>query len=311
MKINKYRFCAVILSLITVLALFPMQVFAEVPIDSKRECSLEIEFVPEGVKASGVKFNAYKVASVTASYEFAVEPQFAQQGVTELLEDPTAESYNLIASTLSGVIAADSTIKPDYTAISNSSGTASFQSLKIGLYLIIGEIYHGTKAYYTPQNFMVSFPERLSNGLWNYDIFAEVKWEKHLKNDPVNLEVLKIWSDSATNLHANDNVTVELYGNGTLYDTQILNRSNNWNYKWDNLDGGVIWTVIEKDIKGYIGTVERREDCFVITNVLREPTKEPPVIPQTGLLQWPIPMLIAGGVLLVLIGVYIKRKGEE
>ena len=311
MKMFKERFCAVLLCLITALTLLSVKAFAEVPIDNKRECSLEIVFAPENIKASGVKFNAYKVASVTASYEFAVEPEFEEEGVTKLLENPDAESYSLIASTLSGVISSNSTIKPDSVAVSDSFGKAIFKNLNIGLYLIIGEVYNGEDAYYTPQNFMISFPERLNDGLWNYDVSAEVKWEKHLKSDPVDLEVLKIWGDSSTNLHTNDNVIVELYKNGTLHDTQILNKKNNWNYKWYNLKGGVSWTVKEKAVKGYIGTVERKDDCFVITNVPKKPTDTPIVIPQTGLLWWPIPMLVVGGVLFLLIGVYKKRKGEK
>lgn len=305
-----YKFGAVLLCFATVLALLSVAVSAEVPIESERECSLQIAFTPEDVMASGVKFSAYKVASVTASYEFLVEPKFAEQGITKLLGNPDAESYSLIASTLSGVISSDSTIKPDSTAVSDSFGKAYFKNLKIGLYLIIGEVYSGKDAYYTPQNLMISFPERQSNNLWNYDVFAEVKWEKRLKNDPVDLEVQKIWSDSATNLHTNDSITVELYKDAKLYDTQVLSRNNNWNYKWEKLYGGALWTVKEKDIKGYTGTVERKGDCFVITNSPKKQITSPSVIPQTGLLWWPVPMLTAVGILFVIIGVY-KRKGEK
>lgn len=311
MKMYKYKFGAVLLCFVTVLALLTATVSAEVPIESKRKCSLRIVFTPEDIMASGVKFSAYKTASVTASYEFLVEPKFAGQDITKLLVNPDAESYSLIASTLSGVISSDSTIKPDGTAVSDSFGEAYFENLEIGLYLIIGEVHNGENAYYTPQSFMVSFPERQSNNLWNYDIFAEVKWEKRLKNDPVNLEVQKIWSDSATNLHTNDSITVELYKDGTLYDTQALSRNNNWNYKWENLYGGALWTVKEKDVKGYTGTVERKGDCFVVTNSPEKPITPPFNIPQTGLLRWPVPMLTAVGILFVITGVYIKRKGEK
>ena len=311
MEINKNRFFAILLSIVMLSALLFMEVSGETRVDKDRPCILTLTFAPEDLKASGVKFKAYKVASVTDSYEFSVEPEFENQEITKLLENPDSQSYSLIASTLSGIIASDSSLKPYSAAITNSSGTAVFGDLKVGLYLIIGEVYKGEKAYYTPQNFMVSLPERSSDGLWNYDIFAETKWEKRLRDDILNLKVLKVWGDSAENLHANDNVTVELYENGKLYSTQILNKNNNWSYEWKNLNIGASFTVKEKDIEGYISSVERKEDCFVITNTPKEAIKKPAPIPQTGLLWWPVPMLISVGILLIFVGAYLKRKGEK
>ena len=311
MKISTNRFCAVLLCFITVLALLTLKTTAELPVDTAKKCSLEIVFAPEGINASGVEFKAYKVASVTASYEFSVEPDFKKQEITKLLENPNTENYRLLSSTLSGFIASDNKVKPKYTALSNQSGTAVFKGMETGLYLITGEVYKDENACYIPQSFMVSLPKHNSDGSYNYDISAETKWEKRLKDDKLDLEVLKVWKDSATNLHKNDNVTVELYRNGKLYATVILNKNNSWKHKWNNLSAGDLWTVRERNFKGYTATVERKEDCFLITNIPKNPEKTPSVIPQTGLLQWPVPILTAGGILFIIIGIYLKRKGEK
>ncbi len=311
-KTNKYRILAVTLCLILISALLPVKVLGAVRVDKEHNCSLKIAFTPDNTKASGIKFKAYKVAAVTDSYNFSVEPFFAKQEVTKLLDNPTAESYRLVASTLSGIVASESTVKPDYNAVSDSSGIAVFENMDVGLYLIIGDIYEGEYAYYTPQNFMVSLPELNADDLWNYDVFADIKWEKRQKNNTLNLEALKVWGDSATNLHAKDFVTVELYENGTLYDTQILSKNNNWRCKWSNLKSGSSWSIKENGITGYIGTVEQKGDCFIITNTPENPKHTPPaVIPQTGLLLWPVPVLSISGVLLIFIGIYLKRKDKK
>lgn len=311
MKKIKYKSLAVMLCFILALALFPFKTLGAVRVDKESKCSLKIAFMPEGIKASGVNFKAYKVASVTDSYNFSVEPFFAKQEVTKLLNNPTAESYRLVASTLSGIIASESTINPDYTAVSDSSGITSFEDINVGLYLIIGEVYKGEYAYYTPQNFMVSLPKLNGNDLWDYDVFSDVKWEKRIRNDILNLEALKVWSDSATNLHTKDFITVELYENGSLYDTKILNKDNNWRCKWNNLKNDSSWEIKERGINGYIGTVEKNGDCFIITNTPKKQQSTPDVIPQTGLLLWPVPVLYVGGILFILIGIYVKRKGEK
>jgi len=36
----------------------------------------------------------------------------------------------------------------------------------------------------------------------------------------------------------------------------------------------------------------------------------PPKLPQTGQVWWPVPLLISGGIVLILLGV-VRRRGDE
>lgn len=306
------RFSAILLCLISIFSICSTQVFASGPIETETKCNLAVTFATDGVIAKGVTFRVYKIASITRTCEFEPEEPFADQSVMSLLETPDAESYSIIASTLSGVIAADDTLTPTATAVTNDDGTAVFADLETGLYFITGEVFHGPESFYIPYDYLVCLPDRLEDDTWNYNVVSNVKWEKTPDSDPIDLQALKVWSDSSTELHADDKVTVELYKNGELFDTQILSKDNDWKYDWTGLYGGAAWTVKEKEVSGYSSTVERKGDCFVVTNTADEDDgKIIGGLPHTGLLWWPVPILIVCGIALVIVGIYARKKGNK
>lgn len=75
--------------------------------------------------------------------------------------------------------------------------------------------------------------------------------------------------------------------------------------------------MVEKEMDDYTVTVTREGVTFVVTNTYTgdtpaAPPGKPaePKLPQTGQLWWPVPVLLAVGLLLVLIGL-ICRRGIE
>ena len=57
--------------------------------------------------------------------------------------------------------------------------------------------------------------------------------------------------------------------------------------------------------------MERDGDSFVVTNTLNDPGEGPEgELPATGLLWWPLPILIAAGVIFVVIGLLLRKKGD-
>ena len=99
----------------------------------------------------------------------------------------------------------------------------------------------------------------------------------------------------------------------------MLNAANNWRYIWENLDDRSTWTLVEEKVDGYTVSITREGVTFVVTNtyVPETPNTPPPTepgkpdqpsLPQTGQLWWPVPLLLVGGLLLVVIGL-IRRRG--
>ena len=129
-------------------------------------------------------------------------------------------------------------------------------------------------------------------------------------------KVLKIWDDDGNTQNRPEEITVQLLRDGQIYDTVVLSDGNNWRYTWENLDADSKWTVVEKDVDDrYSVKVTLEGITFVVTNTLPDvppppPPENPPHLPQTGQLWWPVPVLMAAGLALVLFGV-LRRKGDE
>ncbi len=100
------------------------------------------------------------------------------------------------------------------------------------------------------------------------------------------INVTKLWSgdDSSTRPKS---VDVTLYRDGSAYATVTLNAANNWSYAWAGLGDGYTWTVRETSVPaGYTAAVTQSGYTFTVTN-----TYHGDKTPQTGLIQWPIPVL--------------------
>jgi len=129
-----------------------------------------------------------------------------------------------------------------------------------------------------------------------------------------------------------DEVVVELLKDGTVYDTVRLNAKNpalDHGARYAvfvralrvvgiddkegiavarNADGGteIVWTIQENAVPGYISSIRETGDTFILTN-----TPEHQKLPQTGLLWWPVPVLAAAGLLLLILGTLLKRKNDH
>ncbi len=118
---------------------------------------------------------------------------------------------------------------------------------------------------------------------------------------PVTRTVVKVWNDEG---HENERRAVEvaLKCNGEVYDTVILSEENGWRYEWTELDGNSEWTLVEvTELDRYTSKVVKDNNEFVVINTYS-------YIPQTGQLWWPVPMLLACGLMLICLGI-IRRRG--
>lgn len=120
---------------------------------------------------------------------------------------------------------------------------------------------------------------------------------------PVNRSVLKIWKNDEEHLDERPtSIEVALLRDGEVYEIVTLNEENGWQYTWMDLDGTYEWTVKEVTVlDSYTSSILQDGDLFILTNKYSE-------IPQTGQLWWPVPLLLMGGLTLIVIGLMQRRK---
>ena len=136
---------------------------------------------------------------------------------------------------------------------------------------------------------------------WIYDIEASPKTGIVKLTE---LTARKVWAGSEKHP---ESVTVQLKRNGEAFgDAVTLNAENNWTYTWKDLEARESWSVEEVAVPdGYKATYETKDTVVTITNTSK--------LPQTGQLNWPVPVLICAGLALFVVGwvLFFRRKKEK
>lgn len=307
--------------------------------DPSRETALTVYFGHEGTGFSGVEFQLYRVAEMSETGAFSLTGSFAGYPVS--LKGLDSSGWRALAQTLDAYIARDG-LSPERTAVTGGDGLASFSGLSTGLYLVTGNRYEQGRYTYTPESFLVSLPGLSPEGEWSYTQAVAGKYGSTY--DPpggsgggddggtVSRKVLKAWRGDEGESRPEE-ITVQLLRDGDVYDTVTLNQENNWRHTWTDLEKGGRWQVAEEETpEDYTVSVSQEGITFVMTNtygpstdIPEEPVPGgglPPVeyiqeelvpmamLPQTGVLWWPVPFLACGGLFLFLIG-WGRGRHEE
>ena len=313
----KKRFFAVVLCLLTLCALLPKAVLAEVFIDTDKPVSLTIHAEPDKVELLGARFDIYLVATMDGNGELAVTDDFLRFNVEIRGKDD--EQWMQMLQVLEGwVTIAD--VKPTDSGVTVDDGLLTFptgeKALAQGLYLVVGHTHTQDKMVYTPSSFLVLLPARSpDDGSWIYDVTVEPKISSQPeKEDTISRKVLKKWDDKGYENRRPKEITVYLLKDGSIYDTVKLSAANGWSYTWEDLDPNAKWSIAENAMKEYAVEIVREGITFVITNRYADappPTTKPGggKLPQTGQLWWPVPVLFALGLALIVIGM-ARRRGN-
>lgn len=163
-----------------------------------------------------------------------------------------------------------------------------------------------------------------------------------LQGEVGSFTVKKVWIDDNDSYLARPvNVTVDLFRDGELYDTVVLDEASDWQYRWNTLDTDAEWRVLERNIPvKYAVLVDYNSKQFLIKNsyapdifidggeylktttnsaavsttsttVSAATTTQTSGLPQTGQLWWPVFPLVLGGMVLICIGILLKKKNNK
>ena len=311
MKIYK-RFCALLLALLAAALLLPVGASAAGSIDLGHTHSLTITAVYADMPISGLRFDAYLISTVDQYGELTVIDRYGAYAESLDIRGKNDMAWQNMAQALAREILLDPDLKPSRSAVTNSDGVAVFTDIPMGLYLVPGSTIRKNGYVYSTSPFFVMLPEQdLSSNTWNYHVVANAKpGQEPVKAD---YEVIKVWKDDCHKDQRPKSISISLICDGEVYDTITLPHNGAWSYTWEDLETNHEWTVTEKRENGYKDPEIRQEgNTFIVTNTCNKPTNptEPgkPMLPQTGLLWWPVPVLIAAGLLFVVIGL-LRRRG--
>ena len=286
---------------------------AKEPISTNENCSLTISYCSGGIAFSELPVNLYKIADVSADYQYTLTSSFEKSNLI-LNGIQTVGEWNVIRSTLETYILAND-ITAGFNAKTDFEGKASFDALKPGLYLAITERIIQDETTYVFDSALIALPGLGADGLWQYQVDVTSKSEiipPSQDDEEIELKVLKLWKGDGGSSARPATIEIEIFRNGTSYQTATLSENNHWTYTWSAKDDGSDWKVVERNIPtGYTMTIEERETSFVLTNTLNRDVPDNPDSPQTGdtsnILLWVILMIVSGSMLIIL-GITGKRN---
>lgn len=300
-----------LLLILLLLLMLPVKADAVMAPEPSREVSLELSVRWEELPLSGAAVSLYQVCSMDGYGNLTPLETISDfdrlpdlRGEKDSLRQETAEA-------LECYFLSHPEIPPTDTAVTQEQGIAAFPSgsrnLPHGLYLVRSIHHTQDHKVYSTSPFFVQLPGR-EGLLWDYSVEARAKPEQ--SEEQISLRVIKIWEDKYWENRRPAQIRVHLYCDEVLYDTVILPRNGKWAYQWAGLDAAHSWSVKEDPLRDYAAKVERSGNTFYITNIYTASAAQTPGLPQTGQLWWPVPVLLAAGLLLLVLGKVRKKRYE-
>lgn len=188
-------------------------------------------------------------------------------------------------------------IEADACVTSDSSGKASFSGLESGIYLVVGKEVFQDGVFYMPQVSLVS-------------LSVDLKYE--MSDKPSRIHVLKVWKKDNKKSRPKSIEVCLLRSDGIVVDKVVLNSDNQWSTTWDNLSTLYTYRVMETSVpSGYKESCTREKDTIVLTNTgnfTDKVEKKDEVLPNSGQLWWPVPVLLFVGLVLFGLGRHLKNE---
>lgn len=192
-------------------------------------------------------------------------------------------------------------IEADASNSSDSSCKASFTGLESGIYLVVGKEVIQDGVFYMPQVSLVSL---------SGDLSVDLKYE--MSDKPSRIHVLKVWKRDNKKSRPKSIEVCLLRSDGIVVDKVKLNSDNQWSTTWNNLSTLYTYRVMETSVpSGYKESCTREKDTIVLMNtgnLTDKVKKKDEVLPNSGQLWWPVPVLLFVGLVLFGLGRHLKNE---
>lgn len=237
---------------------------------SRGSVTVRAEF--DGTTVEGVEIRLYHVAEPGGEWT----PGFADYGLR--LDADSESAVGATAATLRALVARDA-VSADASVSTDASGTARFEGLAPGVWLVLGDDHvAGSTTYRVRAGMFVLHSSEERDVEIKYE--TEVSPGRPERPATTIRKVVKVWGDDGVDRPAS--VVMELLRDGRVYDSVELSARDEWRHTWTGLDASREWTVVEAEVPaGYECVVEMRGVTTVVTNV--ESSGVPPEVPP----EWP------------------------
>ena len=291
--------------LISLTMLCPLAVQAVTPLDPDANASLTLHYQKDGNAFSDLPIGIYRVAEASPDGSLDLIDPFASYPIN-IYGITTQEQWHLVAQTLCSYLVANQ-VEPDHEAKTDINGTVLFPSLDTGLYFVREAVAKNDSGTYIFNQFMVYVPTPQPDGTFNYAVEAIPKCTNFVPRTQYTVTML--WMDAGYQHMRPKDATVDIYKNGVLQETQLLNADNDWTYRWYATgEEHEKWTVMSESIPDfYEVTMQENSNHYLIINTCQTT----PEIPATGDSFSPLPWILLfcfSGIMLVILGLYIRRR---
>lgn len=262
-------------------------------LDTARSGSVSLTLTEQstGEPIVGAVLALYPVATVEQAADGSLCYHYTEafQNMTVALDDPT-----LIAE-LEVYVAVHA---PRHsTMTTNAQGKASCTGLPLGLYFV--RQTNAVEGFAPCKPFVVTVPGE-DGSAYLYDVEASPKTEVARLT---SITLRKVWNTEEDS-ELPPSVTLQLLLDGVVIKTAVLNAANNWSITYTDLPESDGYRIVEVDVpEGF--TVRYSQNGYVFT------ATNSGSLPDTGQRLWPLPVLAAGGLLFLSLGLVLLRKGRR
>lgn len=256
---------------------------------NEHRCQLIIDYHHEDIAVSEAAFHLYRIANLTNYQELSYTDGFSDLNLDmDGLRHAAEELYTRVE---------EHNIQPEQILITDSQGKAMVTDLAPGAFLLVCEpTAVGDYVYYADLQVIFLYEETLTM----YPKSTRLPVGEQL----ISIQAVKVWDDRGHEKERPRQITVRLLKDGKTVETATLSEANGWSHTWNDLLPNARWTVKEEVPKGYVVSVEQSENLFTLTNQYKD-------IPQTGQIWWPVITVMCMGLLLIVIGLAVRRSGRH